>query len=226
MQVQIEITKVLGMRTATKDSKDGTTINTTISLDAEMHPGDIARLLNLRLKGTPLFAVVGSRQAQMDLTFTSVKEGEKIPTKKSDIPDLVSSADVTLVDDATLTEDGKCYIHYDSELVNGLFSAISKEACPPIEKLLKGTRVTMHFTDHNITKIEMSPESPEPTEQIPDAKDQSTEKQFEQIANDADKQRAEDDARREAEKAAENSNGKHPKRSRKSKQPALPVEGL
>lgn len=79
MHVEIPLTRIDNMRTSTKPDKESGDLVTTISVEARIHPGDIARLLNLQKQKAPLFVNIGSKQAALDLKFEDLKaEPEKV----------------------------------------------------------------------------------------------------------------------------------------------------
>ncbi len=100
MHVEIPLTRIDNMRTSTKPDKETGDLVTTISVEARIHPGDIARLLNLQKQKAPLFVNIGSKQAALDLKFEDLKaEPEKVEAE--------ASKSTSEAPSATLPSDGK-----------------------------------------------------------------------------------------------------------------------
>lgn len=65
MKVEIILPDITGLSTKTKFDDNG--LVTSIRFDTKIHPGALARILNLQRQGAPLIATIGSPQATMDL---------------------------------------------------------------------------------------------------------------------------------------------------------------
>lgn len=85
MKVEITSNSVGKMQLATKVDDNGE-LMVKISVESQLHPSDIARLLNLQKNKAALFFTVGSQQAEMDLDFFTIKS-EKLakPQPPSDL---------------------------------------------------------------------------------------------------------------------------------------------
>ena len=80
-EVKIHSIKNLKLSTAQTTDKDGMTKDVCrLSFDADIHPGQLARILNYQRQRQPIDVVVEAPQAEMDLTMTPVdtKTGEVI----------------------------------------------------------------------------------------------------------------------------------------------------
>ena len=80
-EVKIHSIKNLKLSTAQTTDKDGMTKDVCrLSFDADIHPGQLARILNYQRQRQPIDVVVASPQAELDLTMTPVdtKTGEVI----------------------------------------------------------------------------------------------------------------------------------------------------
>jgi hypothetical protein len=64
-KVEILLPDITNLSTRTKFDDQGQV--TTIQFNAKIHPGMLARILNLQRQGAPLLATIGSPQASMDL---------------------------------------------------------------------------------------------------------------------------------------------------------------
>lgn len=76
MLVEIRSNQVQKLQLATADEEDGDLV-IKLSVTTKMHPTDIARLLYLKKNKAPLYFSVGSKQAEMDLEFITIKS-EKV----------------------------------------------------------------------------------------------------------------------------------------------------
>jgi hypothetical protein len=65
MKVEVFLPDITGLATKTKFNDEG--LVTTIRFDTKVHPGVLARILNLQRQGCPLLATIGSPQATLDL---------------------------------------------------------------------------------------------------------------------------------------------------------------
>jgi len=70
MSVKIEINKVSGITASIKDGK------VKLVMETDLHPGDLARLINLSRQGAPISAVIESPQASLDLVFREVEASQ------------------------------------------------------------------------------------------------------------------------------------------------------
>ncbi len=64
-KIEILLPDITGLSTRTKFDDQGQV--TTIQFSTKIHPGMLARILNLQRQGAPLLAIIGSPQASMDL---------------------------------------------------------------------------------------------------------------------------------------------------------------
>lgn len=71
MKIDILLPEISSLSTSTKWGDTG--LITTIKFDAKIHPGVLARILNLQRQGASLIATIGSSQAAMDLSFAEDK---------------------------------------------------------------------------------------------------------------------------------------------------------
>lgn len=90
MKVEVTSKNVQKLQLATKVDDEGD-LTVKVSVESKLHPGDIARLLNLQKNGAPLFFSIGSQQAQLDLGFFNI-QSEKIE-KVEEAPGLVECPD-------------------------------------------------------------------------------------------------------------------------------------
>lgn len=65
MKVEVLLPDITGLATKTQFNDEG--LVTTIKFDTKIHPGVLARILNLQRQGCPLLAVISSPQATLDL---------------------------------------------------------------------------------------------------------------------------------------------------------------
>jgi hypothetical protein len=65
MKVEIILPDITGLSTKTRVDDQGQV--TSITFSTKIHPGALARILNLQRQGAPLVATIGSAQASMDL---------------------------------------------------------------------------------------------------------------------------------------------------------------
>lgn len=86
MKVEITSRNVQKLQLATKVDDEGD-LMVKVSVESKLHPGDIARLLNLQKNGAPLFFSIGSQQAQLDLGFFNIQSEKVEKTEVS--PDLI-----------------------------------------------------------------------------------------------------------------------------------------
>jgi len=73
-KVEILLPDITGLSTRTKFDDQGQV--TTIQFNTKIHPGLLARILNLQRQGVPLLATIGSPQASMDLYVQEERVGE------------------------------------------------------------------------------------------------------------------------------------------------------
>ena len=73
-EVQVKITDVKGLKTSTKFDEETRELVTTLQAQVKAHPVVLARILNLQKQRAPLYVILGTSQAVMDLEF---KEPEK-----------------------------------------------------------------------------------------------------------------------------------------------------
>jgi len=73
-KVEILLPDITNLSTRTKFDDQGQV--TTIKFDTKVHPGVLARILNLQRQGAPLLAIIGSPQASMDLYVQEERAGE------------------------------------------------------------------------------------------------------------------------------------------------------
>ena len=67
MKVEILLPDITGLATKTRQDDHG--LVTTIKFEAKIHPGSLARILNLQRQGAPLLAIISSPQATLDLNI-------------------------------------------------------------------------------------------------------------------------------------------------------------
>lgn len=82
-KVEILLPDITGLSTRTKFDDQGQV--TIIQFSAKIHPGMLARILNLQRQGAPLLATIGSPQASMDLYVQEERAGE-LTDPKSEVP--------------------------------------------------------------------------------------------------------------------------------------------
>lgn len=84
MEVKVSIPHVEGVKVSTKSDEVG--LVSVIQIEARISPSDIARILNLEGKmPAPIYCVIGSTQAAMDLVVQQVDcNGEIIKVNAGD----------------------------------------------------------------------------------------------------------------------------------------------
>ena len=76
MKVEIVIPEINKIATRTRiEGEDG--LVTTIQFCARIPAAPIARLVNLQRQGAPLYVIIGSNQAMMDIALQEQKESQK-----------------------------------------------------------------------------------------------------------------------------------------------------
>jgi hypothetical protein len=78
-KVEILLPDITNLSTRTKFDDQGQV--TTIQFSAKIHPGVLARILNLQRQGAPLLATIGSPQVSMDLYVQEERAGELTDSK-------------------------------------------------------------------------------------------------------------------------------------------------
>lgn len=79
MKVEVLLPDIMALATKTKFTDGG--LVTTIQFQTKLHPGVLARILNLQRQGCPLLATISSPQATMDLYIH--EEPAQVPTKEA-----------------------------------------------------------------------------------------------------------------------------------------------
>lgn len=82
MKVEVLLPDITALATKTKFTDGG--LVTTIRFDTKVHPGVLARILNLQRLGCPLLATISSPQATLDLYIQEEPEQPALPI--SDAP--------------------------------------------------------------------------------------------------------------------------------------------
>ena len=77
MKVELTFPDIHDVQAATKLDEDAGLI-VLLRFTTKVHPGDIARLLNLQKQNVPIFCVIGSKQAALDLAWHTVGQGGEI----------------------------------------------------------------------------------------------------------------------------------------------------
>lgn len=88
MKVEISSSNIQTLQLATKVDKETGDLIAKISVEAKIHPGDIARILYLQNNKAPLYFNVGSMQAQLDLEFITIKS-EKVAAQLDTEPEML-----------------------------------------------------------------------------------------------------------------------------------------
>ena len=81
-KVEILLPDITNLSTRTKFDDQGQV--TTIQFSAKIHPGVLARILNLQRQGAPLIATIGSPQASMDL-YVQEERGAEPTSSESEV---------------------------------------------------------------------------------------------------------------------------------------------
>ncbi len=76
MHVEINLTAIEELSVKSKVTDQG--LMSTIQMECKMHPADIARIMNLEKQGCPLYAIIGTNQAAMDLQFSEIKQDKLV----------------------------------------------------------------------------------------------------------------------------------------------------
>lgn len=77
MKVELKKMHVEKLKVTSKQEEEPG-FTTTISFEASGSPVDLARLLSMMKKGAPIYCIMGSDQAVMDLELREVKEEAKV----------------------------------------------------------------------------------------------------------------------------------------------------
>lgn len=79
--VEVKLTSVSKLKTSTKYDEDNHELVTTVQAEVGVHPVVLARILNLQKQGAPLYMIIGSQQAVMDLELKTIDLKTKPPEK-------------------------------------------------------------------------------------------------------------------------------------------------
>ena len=80
MKVEILLPDITDLATKTRFDEQG--LVTTIKFEAKIHPGSLARILNLQRQGAPLLAIISSPPATMDLDVHDAPTQARLPAEK------------------------------------------------------------------------------------------------------------------------------------------------
>ena len=78
MKVELNFAEIEGLKIATKIDADSQDLVAVIQFETKVHPGDVARLLNLQRQFKTMYCHIGSQQAELDLVWRVVKQGGEI----------------------------------------------------------------------------------------------------------------------------------------------------
>ena len=78
MKVEIKFNAVEKVGIKTKLDEENKELIGTITVEGLINPSQVARLLNLQKTGAPLFMLIGSDQAMMDLSVEPMREKEPV----------------------------------------------------------------------------------------------------------------------------------------------------
>ncbi|MGQ9676551.1 MAG: hypothetical protein ACUVX1_12890 [Chloroflexota bacterium] len=83
MKVEILLPDITALITKTRFDDGG--LVTTIQFNSKVHPGMLARILNLQRQGCPLLAAISSPQATMDLYTQDESAQAPVPEEEAQL---------------------------------------------------------------------------------------------------------------------------------------------
>jgi hypothetical protein len=84
LKVEISFTDIDSLKVATRVDPDEHELKAIIQFEVAVHPGDVARLLNLQRQFKSMYCNIGSQQAEMELVWkvnkvsAEIEEGVKV----------------------------------------------------------------------------------------------------------------------------------------------------
>ena len=160
MEITIKATKVQKVSVRSKYDDDKLELTTTLQADMQLHPSDIARIVNLLVQKVPLYLTIGSLQAQFDLEMLKIERQPEVPEQK---PAAQAPADevtrvVMLSEDAALHTNSNGSKDFLSLHYNGLYLGPFVEICPPVDQLKQGAmlKLTLDRPGGAVIRVELA----------------------------------------------------------------------
>ena len=171
MEISIKGTKVQKVSIKSKYDDDKGELTSTLQADLQLHPKDIARIINLLGQKVPLHLTIGSLQAQFDLEMVerepqpALPEDNKpryIPVQDA-LPEGMPLGEeltrvIMLSEDAVLHTDDDGSKDFLSLHYSGLQLGPFVEICPPVDQLKKGVmlKLSLDHLNREVIKVELA----------------------------------------------------------------------